>query len=301
MRKENFKGGWFRQDEVEIKLIHFIWVDHFNEENGLSPCGILTIAYECWASIQSHPLPGTWLHGQLRGIIQYISQPKHHDYIWLPLSCRPTSFPYSLSFCLFPNEPSLLPYIRGELASRLPQWVSSTSAALQSKACWQGGAHHRKSLLLLPFVRSWSVPILAFSFMATVQLCSSLGHFLQFRGMKVVRLFLHCSSPTGYGAWQHSLELVYTSLSSQGDPRLRIPCRNPQGQNVLSHPWQLIPRLHHPHTNECWASQHYHFPSAWIAVHFSLYLRFLLQISLITLLAHIPQGQQFFNLSSVTL
>lgn len=159
MRKENFKGGWFRQGEVEIKLIHFIWVDHFNEENGLSLCGILTIAHKCWASRQRHPLPGTWLYGQLGSIIQYISQPKHHDYIWLPLGCRPTSFPYCLSFCLFPNEPSLLPYIHGELASRLPQWVSSTTAVLQqSKACWQDGAYHRKSLfipLLLPFIRSW--------------------------------------------------------------------------------------------------------------------------------------------------
>lgn len=44
----------------------------------------------------------------------------------------------------------------------------------------------------------------------------------------------------------------------------------------------------------CQASQCYHFPSAWMAIHFLFHLRFFPQTHLISLLGHVPQGQQFF-------
>lgn len=92
--------------------------------------------------------------------------------------------------------------------------------------------------------------ILVLSFKTSLGLYSCLGHILHCsRRVQVMRL--HYSS-TGYGAWQHSLELlVNTPVSPQGDPRLKIPYRSPQGQNTLSHPWQLSSRLHHTHTNKC--------------------------------------------------
>lgn len=115
-RKENFKGEWFRLAEVETKLIHLSWSFQWGKWTE-SPW----YSHHCtqrWVSIQIHPLPGSGLYGQFGSLIQYTSQPKHHDYIWLSLAFLPRSFPYSASFCFFPNEPSLLSYIRGELTSR---------------------------------------------------------------------------------------------------------------------------------------------------------------------------------------
>lgn len=91
-----------------------------------------------------------------------MSQPSHHDCICLSLAFLPRSFPYCLSFYLFPNALSLLLLTPWRVNKQiLTQWVSNTSAALKNTTA--GLDKNRKSLFILlwPFIRSWSMVILA--------------------------------------------------------------------------------------------------------------------------------------------